>query len=93
MYEANFHLADGKLDTHGHFNGLLSFYPREGEKVTSKDILILMCTYSVPSAVCIDVGTTLVLSVLIDCEIRKSEHLKQQHFRRAFNEHVTIDIP
>ena len=79
MYEANFHLADGKLDTHGHFNGLLSFFPREGE---SKDILI--CTYSVPSAVCIDVGTTLVLSVLIDCEIRKSEHLKQQHFRRAF---------
>ena len=89
-----FNLAEGKLDTHGHFNGLLSFFPHEGEKVTSKDFLILMCTYSVPSAVCSAVGTTLVLSELIDSEVRKSEHLKQQHFKRAFNEHdLTIDIP
>ena len=62
---------------------VLSFHVR-GRKLLVKIVLYqsprVTCTYSVPSAVCSDVGTTLVLSALIDYEERKIEHLKQPHF-------------
>ena len=81
---------------------VLSFHVR-GRKLLVKIVLYqsprVTYTYSVPSAVCSDVGTTLVLSALIDYEERKNRTLKTTTllfkrkriiFKRAFNEDVTI---